>query len=173
MFTGMFSPGGGTYLYSATLSAVIRSSIAQAGGGARSTAALYHPWILCQASWIRGGSTPISASTSAPASSARRLRSSAKLSLIARPIRILSACPFAGSRRVETLSSTSLHVSSEIHSFRLPSRTFAFGTALCRAAKASSSLVGVVGGLRGHFFRPPRYLLCYVREALGRQLSTM
>ena len=169
----MFSPGGGTYLYSATLSAVIRSSVAQAGGGARSRAALYHPWILCQASWMRGGSAPTSASTSAPASSDFRLRSAAKLALIARPSRLFSACPFVRSRRAETLSSKSLHVSADIHAFRLASRAFAFGTALRRAVKASSSLDGVLGGYRGHFFRPLRYLLCYVREALGRQPSTM
>ena len=41
--TGMLSPGGGIHLYSATLSAIIRLSVSQAGGGARSTAALYHP----------------------------------------------------------------------------------------------------------------------------------
>ena len=48
----------------------------------------------------------------------------------------LNACPYRGSWRAETLSSTSIHVSSEIQAFRLASRGCAFGTTLRRAAKS-------------------------------------
>ena len=179
--TGMLSPRGGTPLCSATLSAVIRSSVTRAGGGAQLTAALYlliipqqyHPWRRCQASWMRGGSAPTSASTSAPASSALRFRSATKLALTALPSCLFIACPFRGSRRAETLLLTSLHVSSDIHEFRLAARGCAFGTPLHRALKSFSTRVGFVGGLTGHRFLPPKYRLCSVREALGRQPRTM
>ena len=104
---------------------MILSSVTQAGGGAQSNIALYHPWILCQSSWMRGGSPPTSASTSAPASSAHRLQSAARLALMAHPSLLFIACPFAGSRIVETLSLTSLHVSVEIHLFCLASLALA------------------------------------------------
>ena len=55
---GMFFPRGGTYVYSATLSAVICSRVTRAGSGVRLTAALYHPLIPCHASWIKGGGPP-------------------------------------------------------------------------------------------------------------------
>ena len=156
--TGILSPGGGTRLYSATLSSVIRSSATQAGGGARSTAALYHLCMQYHASWMRGGSAPTSASTSASALSARRFRSSAKLAFTALLNQRFSACPFRGSWRAETLSSTSLHVSSDIQAFRLAARGCAFGTALRRAANFLFTRVGFVGGLIGHRFLPPKYL---------------
>ena len=170
--TGMLSPGDGICLYSANLSAAIRSSVTRAGGGAWSTADLYHPWIRCQASWMRGGSAPTSASTVAPALSARRLQSAAKLALIARPSRLFNACPFAGYWHAETLLLTSFHVSANIHAFRIASCAFAFGTALNRAENASSSSVGFVGGLSSRFFCPPRYFFCSGREALGGQPRT-
>ena len=71
--TGMFSPGDGTWLYSSVRSAVIRSSVARAGGGPRFAAAWYHPFILHHASLAFGGSSPSSDSTAVPASSTRRL----------------------------------------------------------------------------------------------------
>ena len=55
---GMFSPGGGTYLYSATLSAMIRSRVTRTGCGARLNTTLYHPLTWCHASWIKGGLPP-------------------------------------------------------------------------------------------------------------------
>ena len=92
---------------------------------------------------------------------------------MARPSLLFIACPFAGSRRADTLLSTSLHISVDINSFCLASLTLVFWTALYRAANTSSSLVGSVGGFNGNFFRTPRYRLCFVREALCRQPSTM
>ena len=102
------------------------------------------------------GSAPTSASTSAPASSACRLLSVVKLALMTRPSLLIIVWPFAGSRRAETLLSTSLHVAANIQSFFLASRARAFRTALRKAAKMLSSLVGAFGGRRGSFFRPPR-----------------
>ena len=147
-----------------TLSAVIRSSVTQAGGGARSTAAFYHPLIRCHASCIKEGSTPTSASTSAPASSSRRLLSVVKLALIDRPSLLVIFWPFSGSRRAETLSSTSIHVAANIHSFLWDSCACAFGTALHRAAQIWSSFVGSVGSWRGSLGIPE-----YICLDLGRK----
>ena len=122
---------------------------------------------------MRGGSAFTNASTSAPASSALRFRSAARLFFTASPICRVNACPYRGSRSAETLSSMSLHVFSEIQAFRLASRGYAFRTALRRDAKSWSAHVGFTGGLTGHRFLPPRYLLCSVRGALGRQPRTM
>ena len=152
---------------------MIRSSVTRAGVRAQSTSALYHPLILCHASWIKGGYTRTIASTSAPASSTCHLLSDVKLALMARPSLLMMVWPFAGTWRAETLSSTSLHVSAEIHSFFRASHAPSFGTALRRSEKILSSLVGSVGGQRSSFFRPPRYRMCYVREALCRKPRTM
>ena len=73
--TGMFSPGDGTRLFSSVRSAVIRSSVAQAGGGPLFAAALYHPFIRRHASLAFGGSSFSNASTANPASSTCRLLS--------------------------------------------------------------------------------------------------
>ena len=86
---------------------------------------------------------------------------------------LVNACPLAGSWNAETLSLTSLHVSNEIHVFCLASLGLDFETAHRRSANASSSLIGSFASLRGKFFCPPRYLLCFVRETLGSQPSTM
>ena len=56
-FTGIFSPGGGTRRYSSVFSAVIRSSVARAGGGPLFAAALYHPFIRRHAPLAFGGSS--------------------------------------------------------------------------------------------------------------------
>ena len=160
-------------MYSAIFSDVIHSRVTQEGGRARSTAELYHPWMRCQASWMRGGPAPTISSTSAPASSALRFRCAALLTLTALPSHLFSACPFHGSRHAETLSLTSLHVSSNIHVFFLAARGCNFGTAPRRAAKRLSTRVGFVGGLTGHCFLPLKYLMCSVREVLGRQPRTM
>ena len=159
-------------MYSAILSAVIRSRVTQAGGGARWTAAVYHPLIRCHDSWIKGGSAPTSASNYAPTSSARCLISVFKLALMARSSLLTIVWTFSVSRRAETLLSTSLRVAAEIHSFLLAYHTRGFGTALCRAAKILSSLVGSVSSRRGSFFRPLRYRMCSLREALLRKPRT-
>ena len=89
------------------------------------------------------------------------------------PNRLLSAFPYRGSRRVETLSSMSRHVYAKIQAFRLASRGVGFGTALRRAAKRVSVRERSVGGLTGHHFRPPRYCFVSNRGALGKQPRTM
>ena len=151
--TGILSPGGGTLLYSSTRSAVIRSSIVQAGGRALFTAALYHPFICRHASFAFGGSPPSSSSTSFPASSTLRFLSPFRLSLKARPsLRslVLTLAPLFA----ETLSLASLHVSLEIHVFLCFSRSCGFGNALRRSPKSLCSLVGSFGGFSGIFRRP-------------------
>ena len=112
--TGMFSPRDGTYLYRSARSAVIRSSYARAGGGARLTAALYHPLSRLQASFGFDGSAPSNVSTSSPAISTLLFMSSLRLAAIARLSLLIFACTLFP-RRAETLSSTIIHVSSDIH----------------------------------------------------------
>ena len=170
---GMFVPGGGTWRYNSTLSAVICSRVTRAGGRARSTAALYHPLIPCQTYRWREGFDPNSVSTSDPASSARLLLSSIKLAFILRPNLRINARSFAIYRRTETLSLTSLHVVSNIHAFFLTYRARGFGTAFCRAANILSSLIGSVGSPRGRRLRPLNYPACSLREALCRQPRNM
>ena len=68
---------------------------------------------------------------------------------MARPNLRMSAWSLAGSRRVETLLLTSLHVVAKIHAFSPASLALGFSTALRRSAKSTSSLVGVVRGWRG------------------------
>ena len=99
--------------------------------------------------------------------------SCAKLAVIAFVSCLLSAFPYCGSRRVETLLSMSLHVSAEIQTFHFASRGFGLGTALRRAANSVSGRDGFSGGLTGHRFRPPRYHFVSDRGALGKQPMTM
>ena len=68
------------------------------------------------------------------------------LSLISFPNLRLSTFPYRRSRRVETLSSMSRHVSDEIQAFCLASRGVGFGTALRRAANRVSVREGSAGG---------------------------
>ena len=56
MDTGVFSSVGGTRRYSTTHYIMIHLMVSQLGGGARPAAALYQPFILYQASLVRGGS---------------------------------------------------------------------------------------------------------------------
>ena len=104
---------------------------------------------------MRGGSAFIKSSTAAPASSVLLLLSFASPSLISFPNLRLSSFPYRGSRRVETLSSMSRHVSAEIQAFCLASCGAGFGTDLRRAAKSVSVCDGSAGGRTGHRFRPP------------------
>ena len=91
---------------------------------------------------MRGGYAFTKASTSAPASSARRLLSSARLFFTSFPRRRVKACLYRGSWRAETLLLMSLHVVSKIQTFRLASRGCAFGTATVEPRKVCpSSLV--------------------------------
>ena len=153
------SPGDGTWLYSSTRSAVIRSSVARAGGGPLFSAALYHPFIRRHASFAFGGSSPSSASTSFPASSTLRFLPPFRLALTARPS-LRSLARTLVPPLVETLSSASLHVSSEIHAFLCFSRSCGFGTARRRSPKRLSSLVGSFGGSSGNLLCPFRWLVC-------------
>ena len=73
---------------------------------------------------------------------------------------------------MQRLSSTSLHVSADIHMFFLASQDLGFGTALRRAAKSPSSFVRVVGGRRGIRVRLPRYFVCYLKGLLQRHYMT-
>ena len=104
---------------------------------------------------MSGGSAFIKASTAAPASSVLLLLSFARPLPISFPNLRLSAFPYRGSCRVETLSLMSRHVSAEIQAFRLASRGADFGTALRRAANSVSVREGSAGGLTGQRFRPP------------------
>ena len=143
------------------------------GGGARSTTARYHLFKRRQASRWRGGYDPSSVSTSLPASSARFHLSPLRLDAMVHTNLRMRAWYFAGSRRAETLLSTSLHMAFKIHTFYLASCAWGFGTALRRAAKIPSSLVRAVGGRRRIRLRPPRYFVCYLRGELRRNPRTM
>ena len=147
--------------------------VTQAGGGARSTTALYHPLFRCQASRWSGGSDPISVSTYAPTSSALCFLSSCNFAFMARPNLQINVSYYAIYRHAEKLLSTSLHVTADIHMFFLAPWDCGFGTALSRAAKIPSSLVGEVGGWRDSQLRPSRYLAWSLRGALCRQPRTM
>ena len=85
----------------------------------------------------------------------------------------MRSCSIAGPWRAETLSFTSLYVSTNIHTFFLASRTFGFGMALSVDANGPSSLLGVVRGRRGGRMRRPSYLVCSLSGALQRHPSTM
>ena len=86
-----------------------------------------------------------SISISSPTSSILGRRSDFRLVLIARPRKRMRYFFCARSQCVETLVSTSLHVASNIQAFFLFSLALSFGISLHRAAKITSSLVGVVG----------------------------
>ena len=142
-------------------------SVAQAGGGARSIAALYHPLSCCHPSCGIGGSAQSSALTSSPAVSTLCLLSPFRFYVIA-PLSLQICVWYIVFRRAETLLSTSLHVSSDIHPFFLRFLACAFGTALRRATEIPSSCVGSGGGQRGSCLRPMRYLVYSLSGALRR-----
>ena len=170
---GMLSPGGCTWQYRSTRSAIIQKRVTRAGSGAQLTAALCHSFIRCQDSLCRGSSAPNRLSIAYPASSVLSFLSSLRLVLIARPRRRRRVWFCADSRRAETLLLTSLHVSSKIHTFFLASRAFGLGIAPRRPTKSLSSLLGVVRGRRGSRVRRLRYSVCYLRVAMTRNPSTM
>ena len=91
--------------------------------GRRST--VYHspipPLQLVPSFLVERGSNPSIVSTSAPASSALCLLSPFKLAPIAQTNLRIRDWSLAGYRRAETLSLTSLHVASGIHTFYLAS----------------------------------------------------
>ena len=72
----------------------------------------------------------------------------------------------AVSWHAETLVSTSLYVSVNIHVFFIASRALVFGIACRRATKIPSSLVGVFRGQRRGRMRRPSYFVCYLRVVL-------
>ena len=86
-------------------------------------------------------------------------------------LRILMCTP--APLRAETLSSTSLHVYSDIHAFLCLSLAQGFGTTLLRAAKIPSSLVGSVGDCIGIFRLPMMYRVCSCSGALRKQPTTI
>ena len=73
---------------------------------------------------------------------------------------------------METLFLTILHVSSEIHTFFLAYWAFGLGMALRKAAKSTSSLVGVARGWRGSLMLRQRYLVCSLKGELQRHPRT-
>ena len=83
----IFYPGGCTWRYRSTRSGIIHLRVTGAGGGVRSDAALYHPFIRCQYSLWRGGSTTSSFSVASPASYVLRLLYPFMLALIECPRR--------------------------------------------------------------------------------------
>ena len=157
--TGMFSPRGGTRRYSSVCSAVIRSSVARAGGGPLFAAALYHPFIRRHASLAFGRSSFSKVSTAVPASYTRRLLSTFRLAQMALPSLRIPVCA-RGFRLIVTRASTSRQVSSEIHAFRCCSRGCGFGTACRRSLKSLSSRVSRFGGYIGILLCPAMYLSC-------------
>ena len=152
---------------------MIRSRVSLAGGVAWSTAALYHPLSRCHAPCGIGGSALSRCSTSSPAVSTLRLLSPFRLAAIARLSLRIRVWYLSGFCRAETLSLTSLHVSSNIHPFFLLSLACSFGTSLRRAAKIPSSRVGSESGRRGSRLRPVRYFVCSLSRALRRHPSTI
>ena len=75
--------------------------------------------------------------------------------------------------RTEILVSASLHVDYDIQEFFLASLALGFRTALSKAAKSLSSLIGVVGGQRGIHTSRPKYLAFFLRVTLQRHPRTM
>ena len=128
---------------------MILSRVTREGGGARSTTDRYYLFNPSQAYQWRGRSDSSSVSIYFPASSVLHLLLPFRLAAIALPNLRIRAWSFTGSCLAENLSSKSIHVNSDIHAFFLASRSWGFGTALRRAAKIPSSLVGAVGGRRG------------------------
>ena len=151
---------------------MIRLNVALASGGARLTAAFYQPLSCCHASCGIGGSAPSNASTSSPAVFTLLFLSPLRLVAISwLSLQILDW--YFVFRRAETLSLTSLHVSSKIYPFFLFSLACGFSTALRRSAKMPSSCVGSAGVRSGSCLRPERYLMCYLSGALCRQPNAM
>ena len=111
------------------LSAVICSSVTQDGGRAWSTASQYHSCILLQALGGRGGSLVSRLSTSSPAIVTRRRLSAFRYSQMDFPNSLIYQQSLLGYLLVETLSSTSIHVSNEIHELWHAARLSGFGTA--------------------------------------------
>ena len=83
----MLLPGGGRDLrYSSTFSSVIFAMVTRAEGGGGSSVSRYYPLIQIHASFMKGGSDVKRASISDPNFSARRFRSSFRISHTYRPI---------------------------------------------------------------------------------------
>ena len=161
------------WLYRSIRFAVILLRVTLEGGGPQLTADQYHPFIWCQDSrWRGGGSVPISLSTSSPASSILRLRSPSRIVLIARPSLRMSSWSLAGYRRAENLLLKILHLATDIHAFFRASLDLGSGTALLRAVKSLTSLVGGVGGRRGSHLRLLSYLECSLRGKTRRHPRT-
>ena len=115
---------------------------------------------------MEGTTAPSSCSIASPDSSIHCCMSSLRIAFIVRPSLRMWEWSHSGSRSVENLLSTSLHVSIKIHTFFLGSWALGLGMALCRPKKSPSYLIRVVGGQRGIHVFLPRYLVCYLRGAL-------
>ena len=136
-------------------------------------ASIVNPFIWCQDSLWRGGSSPSSRSISSPASSIHRLLSPLRLVLIERPRHRMRDWYLSRTWRAETLLSMSLRISAGVHAFLLASQAFGLGMVLRRAAESPSSLVGVVRGQRGVCMRRPSYLLYSLMGPLRKHPRTV
>ena len=114
MDVGIFPPGVVTAQYSSMHSTMIHFSVTQAGGGAWSTAALYHPHILLHDLRRRERSPIKIRSMFLSDVSTRRRLSAFSSARIALPIHLNHVWNLPGSCLTETLSSMSLYVSAVI-----------------------------------------------------------
>ena len=181
-------PRGGTWRYITTRSSVILLMVSGAGGREKSYYDLYQPFILCQASLEMGGCKARRASISTLDVSIWRQLYSFSLAVIW----WLRCCrrPWlrAGSWRMETIMTTSLQMSSNIHTLFLDSLALVLdiarrsavnspsspigvvlGISRRRAENSQYSLFGVVGGRMGSCVRLPRHFDCALRVVLWRQ----
>ena len=106
---------------------------------------LYHPFIWCPDYLWKGESEVRRSSILPPAVSTCGFQSAFKLAVIWRLRRQRRPWLCAGSWRMETLMSTSLHMSAKIHVLFLDYFALGLGIIQRRSMKSPSSFVGVVG----------------------------
>ena len=100
--------------------------------------------------------------------SAWRWRSALRITFIYCPMQRKRHWLYVGYRRMDTLVSTSLHVSSKIHVFFLAYLDFGLGISWRMLVKSFPSLIGVNGGRKGRRVYHPSYFECFLRVALQR-----
>ena len=139
--------------------------VSQSGGVTPLYSSLNNPFIQYQGSLLRWGSEVRRALIFPLDVSVRIFQSTFSLTLICRTMCRMKPCLRSGSCSVETLVSTSLHVSSNIHAFILAYCALVLGIAWWRETKIPSSLYKKVGGWRGIHVCRPGYLVCFLRMA--------
>ena len=113
---GTFSPGGGTFPYSVTRSAVWTASDTRLAAGVRSDAALYHPFKHRHASFVSPPARCTSIFSAAVAARCRRSPDSP--ALICLPMRRDACCDNFPCCRSAALLSISAHVGARIQELR-------------------------------------------------------